>query len=123
MSREAVAHLRTKRIYDPADAGDGVRVLIMRLWPRGIRKDRITTWMRELGPVRGLLNDFLHGGLTWGEYRPRYLAGLERPEAQAQVEEVLALAARGPVTLLCGCADANRCHRLLLLDYLARRML
>jgi len=117
------ARLRTKRIYAPAEPDDGTRVLIMRLWPRGIRKDRVDVWRKELGPVRPLLRDFLDQRMGWEGYVRRYLAGLERAEAQAQVAEVLAYARRGPVTLLCGCADETRCHRTLLKAYLAGRLL
>jgi uncharacterized protein YeaO (DUF488 family) len=109
---------RTKRIYDPAAPEDGARVLIMRLWPRGIRKDRITVWKKELGPIPTLLRDFLDKRITWEEYVPRYLACLERPEARAHLADVRALAREGAVTLLCGCADESHCHRSLLKTYL-----
>jgi uncharacterized protein YeaO (DUF488 family) len=93
-------------------------VLIMRLWPRGVRKDRVDRWLRELGPVVPLLRAFRAGRVSWPEYRRRYLAGLARPEARAQLGEVRAMARRGPVTLLCGCAVEARCHRSLLRDHL-----
>ena len=111
--------IRTKRVYEPADRLDGTRVLIMRLWPRGIRKDRIDVWLKELGPVTPLLRAYRDGTFTWAQYRPQYLAGLERPEAQEAVAEVRALARKGRVTLLCGCADETRCHRSLLAAYFA----
>ena len=110
--------IRTKRVYDPAGDDDGTRVLIMRLWPRGIRKDRVDLWLRELGPVVTLLRAFRAGKIGWAEYRRRYRAGLERPEAQAALAEVRALARSGPVTLLCGCPDQAHCHRSLLRTYL-----
>ena len=108
----------TKRIYAPAAADDGHRVLIMRLWPRGIRKERVDQWLKELGPVPTLLRAFLDEEITWEQYVPRYLAGLERPEAQEAVAEVRRRAREGRVTLLCGCADEQRCHRSLLRAYL-----
>ena len=108
----------TKRIYDPSAASDGTRVLIMRLWPRGIRKDRVDRWLKELGPVKELLRAFLDGQVDWLAYIPRYLADLSRPEAQAAIAEVRELARQGPVTLLCGCADERHCHRSLLAKYL-----
>ena len=111
--------ISTKRIYEAADPADGTRVLIMRLWPRGIRKDRVDLWRKELGPVKELLRDFLDKNIDWPTYTRRYLAGLERPEAQAAIAEVRALAREGRVTLLCGCADETRCHRSLLLAYFA----
>jgi len=107
-----------KRVYDPPARADGARVLIMRLWPRGIRKDRVDLWLKELGPVVPLLRAFRGGRIGWAEYRRRYRAGLERPEAREALAEARALARRGRVTLLCGCPDEARCHRSLLRDYL-----
>jgi uncharacterized protein YeaO (DUF488 family) len=116
----ASARIAIKRIYEPAEAGDGTRVLIMRLWPRGIRKEHVDRWLKELGPVKPLLRDFLDRKVDWPTYQRRYRAGLRRAEAQAQIAEVRALAGQGPVTLLCGCADATRCHRSLLQRYLQK---
>jgi uncharacterized protein YeaO (DUF488 family) len=115
--------IATKRIYEPAAPDDGARVLIMRLWPRGIRKDRVDRWLKELGPVVPLLRAFLDKKITWEQYQPRYFAGLERPEAHAALVEVAGLARAGRVTLLCGCAGEQRCHRTLLKTYLDERVL
>jgi len=109
---------RIKRVYEPAEAGDGARVLIMRLWPRGIRREHVDVWLKELGPVRELLRAFLDRQVVWPEYRRRYLAGLGRPEAQDALRTVRDLAGQGPVTLLCGCPDPDHCHRSLLQAYL-----
>lgn len=111
--------IRTKRIYDPADPADGARVLIMRLWPRGVRKERADVWLKELGPVVPLLRAFLDGKIGWDAYVPRYLAGLERPEAREALAALGRLRRQGPVTLLCGCPDERRCHRSLLAAVLA----
>ena len=73
---------------------------------------------KELGPVVALLRAYRGGTLDWAEYRRRYLAGLERPEAQEAVAHVRGLAHKGTVTLLCGCPDEARCHRSLLGKYL-----
>jgi uncharacterized protein YeaO (DUF488 family) len=110
--------IAAKRIYDPTSDSDGTRVLIMRLWPRGIRKDRVDVWLKELGPILPLLRAFRAGAVDWAEYTKRYLAGLERPEAQAPLAQVRAAAKDGTVTLLCGCADETHCHRSLLRAYL-----
>ncbi|PYM14930.1 MAG: hypothetical protein DMD81_16520 [Candidatus Rokuibacteriota bacterium] len=115
--------VRAKRIYEPAEPDDGTRILIMRLWPRGIRRDRVDLWLRELGPVLPLMRAFRSGQLDWANYRRQYLAGLERAEAQEQVEQALALARKGPVTVLCGCPDETRCHRSLLRGYLTEHLL
>src|SRR5438034_11059524 len=97
--------LMAKRVYEPVAEAEGTGVLIMRYWPRGIRKEKVDVWLRELAPVIPLLRAYLDGKITWAQYRPRYRAGLRRPEAQAALAEVRALARQGPVTLLCGCAD------------------
>jgi uncharacterized protein YeaO (DUF488 family) len=110
--------IATKRIYDPPATDDGERVLIMRLWPRGIRKERVTVWLKELGPVPELLRAYLDERISWEQYVPRYLAGLARAEAQTAIAEVRRRAAAGRVTLLCGCADETRCHRSLLKAHL-----
>ena len=112
------ADIAAKRIYEPSTASDGSRVLIMRLWPRGIRKERVDVWLKELGPIPTLLREFLDERITWDEYVPRYLAGLARPEAQEAIANVRRRAQDGRVTLLCGCADEQRCHRTLLRAYL-----
>jgi len=107
-----------KRIYDPPSDSEGLRVLIMRLLriPRG--QSRVDAWLKELGPVLPLLRAFRSGEVDWAGYTPRYLAGLERPEAQEQLAQVRAAAEKGPVTLFCGCADETHCHRSLLRAYL-----
>jgi uncharacterized protein YeaO (DUF488 family) len=110
-----------QRVYDRPSRADGTRVLIMRLWPRGIRKSRVDRWLKELGPVLPLLRAFRAGKLTWPQYRRRYLTGLARPAARAHIQEVRELSREGRVTLLCGCPEPTRCHRTLLQRYLTRR--
>lgn len=113
--------MRTGRVYDPATPRDGTRVLVMRYWPRGVRKERVDLWLRELGPVVPLLRAFLSRRIGWPGYRRRYLAGLRRPEAREALGRLRALRRAGPVTLLCGCRDATRCHRTLLARRLGHR--
>jgi uncharacterized protein YeaO (DUF488 family) len=108
----------TKRVYEPAAADDGIRMLVMRYWPRGIRREKVDVWLRELAPVIPLLRSYLDGKITWAQYVPRYLAGLKRPEAQDALVEVRRLAHQRRVTLLCGCPDPQQCHRTLLQHHL-----
>ncbi len=104
--------IRTKRVYDPASDEDGVRLLTMRLWPRGIRKDQVTCWEKELGPSAKLLFGFRDGGVDWEEFERRYTEEMEaKPELLDRWAE---RAGRETVTLLCGCRDESRCHRTLL---------
>jgi uncharacterized protein YeaO (DUF488 family) len=106
--------LLTRRVYDAPSPADGLRVLVMRLWPRGVSKSRVDLWLKDLGADRALLRDWKAGRVTWPVRRRRYLAGLERPEAQAALATLRGLARRQRVTILCACPDENRCHRGLL---------
>ncbi|MBI4589128.1 MAG: DUF488 family protein [Candidatus Rokubacteria bacterium] len=109
-----MARIRTKRIYEPGEPGDGTRILLMRLWPRGIKKSHVDGWLKELGAELPLIKAWKAGKLSWPEFGRRYLAGLKKPAAQAQLRDLKARARKGRVTLLCACPDEARCHRGLL---------
>jgi uncharacterized protein YeaO (DUF488 family) len=109
-----MARVRTKRIYEPKEPTDGTRLLVMRLWPRGIRKSHVDGWLKELGAELPLIRAWKGGRLSWPEFRRRYLAGLKKPAARAQLRELRARAKKGRVTILCSCPDESRCHRGLL---------
>ncbi len=111
---------KTKRIYDPPEPGDGARVLVMRLWPRGISKDKVDHWFRALGTDPDLIKSWKGGKLSWPEFRRRYLASLQKAEAQAELKKLRVLAREGPVTLLCSCQDETRCHRGILKELFSR---
>ena len=104
--------LRTKRIYDSPSPEDGYRLLVMRRWPRGIRKQTVDAWERDLAPSEPLRVAYRHGDMPWEEYARRYV------EEVAPKRELLTHVARRaqsqPVTLLCSCVDETRCHRSLL---------
>jgi uncharacterized protein YeaO (DUF488 family) len=112
--------VKTKRVYDPPARGDGMRVLVMRLWPRGIRKEAVDLWLKELGADVANLRAWKAGRLDWGEMAERYCAGLAAPPATAALAELRALARRRTVTLLCACPDEARCHRGILKAVLGR---
>lgn len=112
---------RTKRWNDPAEPGDGLRVLICRYWPRGVRKADKTwdLWIPDLGPSRALHAAFYgkngHAPLGWTEYRRRYLAEIET--RREKLEELRSrIRGEAAVTLLCSsaCVDERHCHRSLL---------
>ena len=106
--------LRTKRVYDKPEPADGTRVLVMRLWPRGIRKSAVDLWLKELGAEVANLRAFRAGRIGWPEMRRRYLAGLTHEPASSALGRLRAMAKRGRVTVLCSCEDPKRCHRSLL---------
>jgi len=112
--------IRTRRWNDPAEAGDGLRVLICRYRPRGLPKREETwdEWRKQLGPSPELLADF-HGKrgapISWDAYRKRYLAEMAG-QSDAIRDLANRVAAGDTVTLLCSsaCTDPHRCHRTLL---------
>ena len=103
--------VKAKRVYEPSSTGDGQRVLVMRLWPRGIARSKVDLWLKELGADVGNLRAWKAGKLDWPEMRRRYLDGLKEPPAAAALGELRSLAKKGTVTLLCSCADEAQCHR------------
>jgi uncharacterized protein YeaO (DUF488 family) len=106
--------LLAKRVYDKPQRKDGTRVLVMRLWPRGIKKSAVDLWLKDLGAEVSNLRAFKAGRIGWPEMRRRYLAGLRREPAASAFKRLRSMARRGRVTVLCSCADPKRCHRSLL---------
>jgi len=112
--------IQTKRIYEPPAKSDGLRVLVMRLWPRGIKKTAVDLWLKDLGADLADLRAWKAGRLTWPEMRRRYAAGLKQPLAAAALAQLKALARQHRVTLLCSCQEESRCHRGILKSVLDR---
>jgi len=92
--------VRVKRVYDTAADTDGVRVLVDRLWPRGVSKEaaRVDLWLKDIGPSHALRRWFGHDAAKWNEFRRRYSAELRL--APDVVTELTTLARRRRVTLL-----------------------
>ena len=105
--------IKTASVYDLKRDGSE-KVLVTRLWPRGIRKRAISAWFKELGPRYELLRNFKDGKIGWSGFRKDYLAGLKSPESRMVLDALKVLAARKSITLLCVCRDDKRCHRSLL---------
>ena len=96
-----------KRAYDRPSRADGTRILVDRLWPRGLKKQEthIDKWMRELGPSNELRQFFGHDPARWQEFRKRYHVELKRPEAASLLAELLEAARRGRLTLVYSAKD------------------
>jgi uncharacterized protein YeaO (DUF488 family) len=104
--------VRTKRIYDPPAPDDGVRVLVMRLYPRGVRRDAFDQWRRELGTAPELIRAWKDGRMTWPVLVRRFEAQMAADStAQSALDELAGRARTGMVTLLCGCDEESRCDR------------
>jgi uncharacterized protein YeaO (DUF488 family) len=111
-----------KRVYDPPSANDGLRVLIDRLWPRGLSKSaaRIDIWARELSPSNELRKWYGHEAVKWPEFKRRY-----RAELNAQADALKALASEGrrrKVTLLFGSKEPRLNNAYALKEFLQARV-
>jgi uncharacterized protein YeaO (DUF488 family) len=97
--------MKIKRVYDPLERGDGERILVDRLWPRGLSRQAaaIDRWMKDLGPSDELRRWFGHDPGRWREFRHRYLAELRTQ--RDTLEAIRRKATRGAVTLLFGARD------------------
>ncbi|HXJ85270.1 MAG TPA: DUF488 family protein [Candidatus Binatia bacterium] len=92
-----------KRVYEPASRSDGIRVLVDRLWPRGLRKEQaaIDEWLRDLAPSNELRRWYHARPGEWEAFRNKYLKELEQPESQAALRRLYELAqAKKRLTLL-----------------------
>ena len=81
-----------KRVYDPPSVSDGTRVLVDRLWPRGIKKDAVQHWLKDLAPSNQLRQWFHQRPAQWPMFRKRYLKELTAPEAALALEQLYELA-------------------------------
>lgn len=100
-----LTNVRLKRAYDPPARADGTRVLVDRLWPRGVRKAEagLDGWVKELAPSVELRKWFGHDPARWREFERRYAA--ELAHHAEQLEQLRALARKGPLTLVFGARD------------------
>ncbi len=112
---------KLKRAYDPAAKGDGTRLLVERLWPRGIRKTDLPLagWLKEAAPSTELRRWFGHDPAKWSEFRRRYHRELDAdPNAWAPIVEA---ARKGDVTLVYSSHDTEHNAAVALKEYLEER--
>ena len=102
--------IQTKRVYDPAEKIDGSRVLVDRLWPRGLSKEKVQydLWLKDAAPSTALRKWFNHDRSRWETFKERYFFELkEHPDVLATLSE---LAGKGTLTLLFSAKD-TRCNQ------------
>lgn len=117
----AAASVKLKRAYEPPARGDGTRILIDRLWPRGVSKANaaIDEWIKELAPSTSLRKWFGHDPSRWKEFRSRYAAEVhEHPE---QLRRLRNLARKKPITLVYSAHDEIHNDAVALRDFLLGR--
>lgn len=116
-----MGRVQVKRVYEPAARSDGFRVLVDRLWPRGISKERaaLDLWMKEIAPSTELRRWFGHDPKRWRQFKARYRAELR--EHQPQLAQLRSHARKGTVTLLFGARDLDHNEAVVLKEILVRK--
>ena len=112
--------LKIKRIYDPVSRDDGKRILVDRLWPRGLKKDeaKIDEWLKEIAPSDGLRKWFSHDPSKWQEFENRYKKELKN---KSEITEKLRIEAKkGQVTLLFSAKDVEHNNAVVLKEVIAQ---
>jgi uncharacterized protein YeaO (DUF488 family) len=114
--------LALKRVYERPDAGDGTRILVDRLWPRGIAKDkaRIDFWFKDIAPSDALRKRFHAKPDDWDAFCAAYDSELQGAAAQAAAKDLLDRLRKGPVTLLYAARDERRNNAVALRAWLER---
>ncbi len=111
-----------KRVYEEPEPGDGVRVLVDRLWPRGLSKERaqVDVWLKDVAPRRDLRVWFGHDPAKFAEFRRRYEAELAEGPGRAAFAELREMARTKHVTLVFAAHDTEHCNAVVLRELLAR---
>ncbi|WP_348266781.1 DUF488 domain-containing protein [Edaphobacter paludis] len=112
--------IKLKRVYEAPAKEDGARILVDRLWPRGLTKERarVDLWLKEIAPSTELRKWFAHDPAKWPEFQIRYKAELKNnPEQVALLKKEIA---KGPTTLLYGAKDEQHNEAIVLQHFLSR---
>jgi uncharacterized protein YeaO (DUF488 family) len=111
--------VKTKSIYESKSEDDGLRVLVMRFWPRGVSKNKIDIWEKDLGTPAELIKKWKKGSVSWREFSGEYRSFAK--QHSDKISELAVRAKKETVTLLCGCNDEKHCHRTLLKQLISRK--
>ena len=121
---EPFHEIASKRAYEPPAPGDGVRILVDRLWPRGLRKREahFNQWRKDLAPSTEFRQFYGHRPERFAEFRKRYHTELRRKDARAAVSELIDTNRRRPITLLTASRDLEHSEAAVLAEHLQRIM-
>jgi uncharacterized protein YeaO (DUF488 family) len=116
--------VKLKRAREPATRTDGYRVLVERLWPRGVKKESLPLdeWLKEIAPSVELRKWFSHDPERWPEFQRRYRQELRHEPAKEHLRELVDRAEHGTVTLIFSTHDPEKNNAAILKDEIARRV-
>ncbi len=113
--------IKLKRVYGQPSADDGYRILVDRLWPRGLTKEKaaLDLWLKDVGPSNELRKWFGHDPVLWDEFKRRYFQ--ELAEKTALIQQIQEKADAGMVTLVYAAHDSEHNNAVALAEYLAKK--
>jgi uncharacterized protein YeaO (DUF488 family) len=114
------SQVRVRRVYEPPEPADGHRVLVDRLWPRGVTKGAVDEWAKAVAPSTELRRWYGHDVAKFPAFRERYLAELQEPQQANALAQLRDLARSGPVTLLTATRDVQHSQAVVLAEWLRR---
>ncbi len=116
--------IQIKRVYEGATKKDGYRVLVDRLWPRGIKKEALAldAWLKELAPSTELRKEFGHDLEHWEDFQLKYKKELKSPAAKEKINQLAGIVKKYTVTLLYGAHDEAHNNAIVLKDILEREL-
>jgi uncharacterized protein YeaO (DUF488 family) len=124
MMRQEVVMVRLKRAYEPVDPDDGRRVLVERLWPRGLRKEQahFDDWLKDIAPSDSLRKWFHHDPSRWTEFEQKYARELDSQAARAVIDDLVRRADSETVTLIFSSHDEEHNNAVMLKRMIERRL-
>ena len=116
--------IRVKRVYEAKESDDGTRILVERLWPRGLKKEEagIDEWMKDIAPSDELRRWFGHKVERWPEFKQRYIEELPDPKKSQLLEQLIQRAAREDITLVYAARDTEHNSARVLEELVAKRL-
>jgi len=112
--------IKVKRVYDPIEKDDGVRILVDRLWPRGIKKDKIDIWLKDIAPSNELRKWYNHDPNKWEEFKRRYFDELDK---NSKINELLQLIRKNENITLLYASESPYNNAIALKEYIEKKIL
>jgi len=112
--------IKVKRVYDPIEKDDGVRILVDRIWPRGIKKDKIDIWLKDISPSNELRKWYNHDLNRWEEFKRRYFDELDK---NSKINELLQLIRKNENITLLYASKSPYNNAIALKEYIEKKLL
>ena len=112
--------IKVKRVYDPIEKNDGVRILVDRIWPRGIKKDKIDIWLKDIAPSNELRKWYNHDTNKWEEFKRRYFDELDK---NSKINELLQLIRKNENITLLYASKSPYNNAIALKEYIEKKLL